>query len=254
MLIRAGANEDYLRHGGIFVTQQGAGSIGCKVFFESTNAPNEYTLFDLIATVYSDGGKYGAIPFPDFAHVMINRLKADGAKEEIPVNLDSIFQSGDCAKNLRLEWGDVILIPQLDHQNNVSGGLTQLERNTLGKCLLRKVTFIVNGQRAQFALVPSVVQSYGIFFNNSWSWTRPGVLPSVWEGEKAIYSFDLTTVVHQANVLMISSDLSRVKVTRRESEAGGQPHVLELNLDAQPPPKVTLQDGDIIEIPERNQK
>jgi hypothetical protein len=68
-----------------------------------------------------------------------------------------------------------------------------------------------------------------------------------------MYTYDLKSVIEQAHVLLLSSDLSRVKVTRQESEAGGKPQVLEFNLESQPPPNVTLEDGDVIEIPERPQ-
>jgi ankyrin repeat protein len=276
MLIKAGADEDYMRRGAIFMAQKGTGSIGNKVFSKGTNAVNRYTLFELISSAYS--GQPGRLPrflagpsaggtaiaFPDFAHVTINRLKTDVGKEEIAVDLNEILKSGDCSKNLWLEWGDVVLIPQLDHHVGEGWhGLSQSERDTLGKCLLRMVKMTVKGQTTQLALLPLIVQRYsytaaGVPMGDTWFQGGPCSLsPSLagmLNGESVLYTYDLHQVVHDANVLLISSDLSRVKVTRRESEAGGHPQVMEINLETQPPPNVLLQDGDVIEIPEREQK
>jgi len=287
MLIQAGANEDYQRRGAIFITQKGSGSIGDKVFIKGTNAFNRYTLFELISSAYVlrprvRGGGYSGISFPDFAHVAINRLKTDGSKIEIAVDLKKILESEDCAKNPSLEWGDVILIPQLDHKvNDYWTGLSQTERNTLGKCLRRQVKIVVKGQTARFILEPAIELGYGPVpmprafpmpmpqfspvapgspaVGVPTAQPRPPLASSPQSSEQAdaghiMYSFDLDEVVHQANVLLISSDLTRVKVTRHEAEAGGQPLVMEFNLETQPPPDVWLVDGDIIEIPEREPK
>ena len=275
MLIQAGANEDYQRRGGIFIAQKGTGSIGNKVFSKGTNSVNRYTLLELIASAYGGqpgshgiqqrfGGGSLAVAFPDLAHVTINRLKADGSNQEIAVDLNAILQSGDCSKNFWLEWGDIVLIPQLDHKVNEGWpGLSQSDRDTLGKCLLRKVKMVVKGQTTQFTLLPPIVQWYsytaagGPMGDPRFQGGPSGIplsLAGALNGESVLYSYDLNQVVHDANVLLISSDLSRVKVTRRESEAGGHPQVMEFNLETQPPPNVPLQDGDVVEIPERGQK
>jgi ankyrin repeat protein/protein involved in polysaccharide export with SLBB domain len=281
MLIQAGANEDYQRRGAIFITQKGTGSIGHKVFSKGTNSVNRYTLLELIATAYGSqpapwepfGERSSSVPYPDFAHVTINRLKADGGKEEIAVDLNEILQSGDCSKNPWLEWGDIVLIPQLDHKvNEYWQGLSQSELDSLGKCLLRNVKVVVKGQTTQLVLEPSILDPSIPFSQRrpiplysflsragapgiTVAGANPSFPPSdTSKGESVLYGFDLNQAVHGANVLLISSDLTRVKVTRRESEAGGQPQVMEFNLETQPPPNVPLQDGDIIDIPERAQK
>jgi ankyrin repeat protein len=276
MLIQAGANEDYRRRAAIFIAQKGTGSIGNKVFSRETNWVNQYTLFELMASVYGGhagrhigfpqriGGGSSGVAFPDLAHIAINRLNTDGSKEEFAVDLNEILESGDCSKNIRLEWGDIVMIPQLDHHVGEGWpGLTQFERDTLGKCLMRKVKVLVKGQPTQFALLPPIVQwiSYtaaGGQMGDTWVQGGPGIISSsiagILNGAHVLETYDLNQVVHEANVLLISSDLSRVKVTRRESEAGGHHQVMEFNLETQPPPAVSLEDGDVIEIPERDQK
>lgn len=268
MLIQAGANEDYQRRGGIFITQKGTGSIGDKVFVKGANSINRYTLFELVASAYESrgfggGGRFRgggfpgvgrgspAIAFPDFAHVAINRLKVDGSKEEIAVDLSQAFQSEDCSKNPWLEWGDIILIPQLDHKVNENWqGLGYSERETLAKCLMRKVKVVVKGQTTQFSLVPPIAEP-GAFPPGE---VHAGPLADILNGGHNLYSLDLHSVVHEANVLLISSDLSRVKVTRQGSKTGEPPLVMEFNLTTDPPPDVRLSDGDVIEIREREQK
>jgi ankyrin repeat protein len=282
MLIQAGANEDYVRRGAIFITQKGTGSIGHKVFSMGTNSVNRYTLFELMASAYGSlgengprrphfpgsgfggggpfgGGEASAVPFPDLAHVTINRLKADGSKEEIAVDLNEMLQTGDCSKNPRLEWGDIVLIPQLDHNVSESWhGLSQSIRDALGKCLLRKVKVVVKEQTTQFDLLPPIVKYTVIPGGLGWVTVGDGrlspALAGTLKGENVLYTFDLNQVVHDANVLLISSDLSRVKVTRDDPATGGHPLVMEFNLETQPAPDITLRDGDVIEIPEREQK
>ena len=57
--------------------------------------------------------------------------------------------------------------------------------------------------------------------------------------------------MHGAGVLLISSDLTRVKVTRNNPESAEHPLVMEYNLEEQRGSDLILRDGDVIEIPER---
>jgi hypothetical protein len=261
MLVAAGASEDYRRREGIFTAQAGTGSMGQKVFSRNADSVNHHTLFELIATDYGGQASWNspAVSFPDLAHLTINRLTADGREKEIPVNLEEALKSGDCSKNIQLEWGDIVLIPQLDHNVGEGwGGLSQSNRYALGKCLLQKVELVVDGQSTKLALLPAIMQ-WSYFAGSMGGWGQQGPVPlssaftSMLDGEKPLFSFDLNQVVHQANVLRLSSDLSRVKVTRRGADIHAQPVVMEFNLEAQPTPDIQLQDGDVIEIPERAQ-
>ncbi len=153
MLVQAGASEDYKRPRGIFVSQKGSGSIGLEAFSIGTNSNNRYTLFDAIGLAYGRG--FG-VSFPDFAHLVIDRLTTSGAKEVIPVNLEDILRAGDCSKNLELQAGDVVMIPALDHKLNESWpGLSEADRIAFGKCLARTVRIVVKGQTTQLTLVPN---------------------------------------------------------------------------------------------------
>lgn len=255
LLIDAGANEDYERRGGIFIAKKGSGSTGWKMFVKEPNSVNHFTLLDLIARDYHLGPP---VNFPDFAHTTINRMKSDGSKEDIDINLEEILGSADCAKNVDLQWGDVVLIPEQDHNLNESWqGLSEVERQSLGKCLARHVTIIVKGQTNKFILEPEIARPRfpgpRLGFHppsgpgSGTASTGVDQHPAVQDKETTFYGVDLNWVVRVANILLLSSDISRVKLTR----SGANPSVMEFNLDVRQPPSVLLQEGDIIEIPER---
>ena len=268
-LLKAGANEDFQRQARIFIAQKGTGSIGREIFRKGTNSVNHFTLLEVMAEACKNGRT--PIEFPDFAHVVINRLKAGGGKEDIAVNLEDILSSGDSSKDVPLEWGDVVQIPQLDHLLNESPGwLPDKDRDGLIKCLQRHVQIVVKGQTTKLTLVPPIDLLHR---------TLPG-LPGAGIAqevpvEKTLDTFSLNEVVHQANVLLLSSDLTRVKVTRHgqemqynlvppppENNNPNRPPGVQI---AMPPPggvrthptppdsaDLWLRDGDLIEIPERD--
>jgi ankyrin repeat protein len=260
LLLKAGANEDFQRLGRIFITQKGTGSIGREIFRKDADSLNHYTLLELVAEVYQGSGK-GAIAFPDLAHVIINRLKTGGAKEEIAVNLDEILSSGDCAKDPSLEWGDIVQIAQLDHLVNEDWSFSDEMRTNLANCLARKVEIIVKGQTTNLKLISPIATSYARFkaqaIGGHWMDNKSTIEYQMGEGRArfnapsnpptpALETFYLKSVVHQANVLLLSSDLTRAKVTRN-----GAPMTFNLE-PASTPDFFWLRDGDIIEIPERD--
>ena len=59
------------------------------------------------------------------------------------------------------------------------------------------------------------------------------------------YSFWLSEVVHSANVILASSDLTRVRVKRAGKEMVFNLEKMEPNTD------LWLEDGDVIEIPDK---
>ena len=219
-LLKAGANEDFQRLARIFIAQKGTGTLGQEVFYNGTNAVNHLTLLEALAVGCEHND--GAVPvaFPDLAHVVINRLKAGGGKEEINVNLAEILTSGDCSKDVPLEWGDVIQIPQSDHLlNQSSPPLDPAYREALIKCLRRQVQIIVKGQTTKLTLTPNIPEQGSFNPGNMlmMETVAPGQ-PSAAPVQKYLSTFSLNDVVHQANVLLLSSDLSRVKVTRHGTD------------------------------------
>ena len=237
------------------------------------------------------------VAFPDFAHAVINRLKPGGGKEEIAVDLEGILTNGDCSKDMPLEWGDVVQIPQLDHLLNATPEpLASVYAEALTNCLQRHVQIVVKGQTTKLRLLPAIggrvmggimgIPTLPRPMGNPPPPSRTGSLPPMPSGlggppgiatheatpepppvEKTLYTFLLSEVVQQANVLLLSSDLSRVKVIRHGVEmsydierlldrsgprgggGGGRGGRFTSNNN---PSYLWLRDGDVIEIPERD--
>jgi ankyrin repeat protein len=265
LLIKAGADADYNRRRGIWTYGPG-GTPKTELFQCPTNSINHYTLLEFLATLYeadamgdSGGGvpnaSYahygGVIPFPDFARITIHRL--DGKRAEVlHVNVAGIFKSGDCSKDVALQAGDLVEIPEQEHKVAEKWyGLSATDTTALNKCLWRTARVVVQGKTNDVTLVPSFANAAAAKgFRFEW---RQAVLDarSDWLGEALngrkvdtiVRSFLLNKVVRDANVLVSTWDLSRVQLTR-----GGAK--MTFDLTAKPPPEVWLENGDVIEIPE----
>ncbi len=229
------------------------------VFRRDANGYNNHTLFEVIAYTYphqlglaylsriTGQNRQPELPgfyFPDFAHVKIRRLETNGYTNILSVDLEAALNSGDCSKNLALNWGDIVELPELDH--NVSEnweGLSQPIRETLKKCLERHVEIIVKGTTNRVTLAPN---------------PPTGRLPprqTTLEAEAAARAklpcFWLSDVVSGAKVLLASSDLTGVKV-KRVDQATGKTEWLVFNLEKiDEHSDLWLQDGDVIEVPEK---
>lgn len=68
-----------------------------------------------------------------------------------------MLESGDCAKDVRLNWGDVVEIPEADHPLNASWpGFSREEMANLKKCLTRQVEIVVKGKATKITLAPQI--------------------------------------------------------------------------------------------------
>jgi hypothetical protein len=169
------------------------------------------------------------------------------------VNVADIFQSGDCSKNVRLQAGDLVEIPKVEHKvADRWPGLSEVDVTALNKCLLRTVRTIAQGHTNDIELLPSLgsatrAQQMNIQFPDAEVDDRfPDWLAEASKGRKVealVRSFLLNSVVRDENVLLNTWDLSRVRLTR-----GGTN--MTFDLTSNPPPEVWLEDGDVIEIPE----
>ena len=58
---------------------------------------------------------------------------------------------------MRLEWGDVVEIPEADHPLNEKWpGFSRTELANLKKCLTRQVEIVINGQATNITLAPQI--------------------------------------------------------------------------------------------------
>jgi len=260
LLSKAGANENLQRLSSIGV---GRGNFEQNIFLKGTNSYNHFSLFELVAMVgFPSDWPNGALRaaggvfygnrelsrwrFPDFAKVKINRLDTNGRTNILNVNLESAFEAGDCSKDMPLQWGDIVEIPESDHKVSENWlGLSSSIQDALTKCLERKVEIIVKGQTARMTLGPMVLSPGGMppLISN--------IQPPAPVSTGMLPSFRLKEVVNRANVLLASSDTTRVKV-KRANPATGQTDEMIFNLDkTDPNTDLWLRDGDVIEIPEK---
>jgi len=199
---------------------------------------------------------YGQLPrglhFPDLSRIKISRLIPGGGTKEMDANQLPAFQSGDCSEDRSLEWGDIVEIPEQDHLVNESwAGLTSEVENALKKCLARSVEIHVKNETVKVTLDPGVRPrpAEGSFQERLAKVTKKPQSASAPTGQSNItlMSFDLKSVVHGANIIRESSDLSRVKITRTDPATK---KVTEFVLPLETS-DFWLRDGDVIEIPEK---
>ena len=214
------------------------------VFHKGTNDGNQFTLLELIAVQCQflaakpgDQGVIGdkqvffhpgnqPIPYPDLAHLRIHRPAADYKKTpDLMVNLAPALLSGDASNDLPLQWGDVVEIPEADHPLNEKWpGFSDPELANLKKCLTRHVTVIVNGQTNLLTLAPGITfkDPFGEIIPAPYAANRPEVPNGAAQGRTEISTtpFWLTPVLMQSKLVLASSDLAHVHVTRRDPQTG----------------------------------
>ena len=217
LLRQAGANDNLERLSQIRIGRKSSG-FSRDIFSSGTNDYNNFTLLELIASTYRNADPGNNLAFPDFARVTINRLDAKtGTNTDIAVDLDAILASGDCSKDLWLQWGDEVEIPELDHKvNQPWGGISKTIHETLDKCLTRVVRIIVKGQTNTLRLSPNGNNAERDIQArlNKLRAQEAGIHAPATNNFSTISSCRLREVVYGAGVILASSDLSRVKVTR----------------------------------------
>ena len=171
----------------------------------------------------------------------INNANPQQSWQEKIVDLRSAFQSTNCAADIPLAWGDVVEVPERDHPLDQSWReLPAEDVETLKKCLARQVEVVIKGQSTNLTLAPDP----RFLQDNLY---RPNPTALVNKG-----AFWIKPVLRESGLLLASSDLSRVKITRRDP-ATGQNHecILDCSFDS-PAPDFWLRNGDRIEVPEKS--
>ncbi len=218
--------EEILRPQFISFSRNGA---RYKTFYKGTNGLNEYTLFELLAG--TDWSGQSRFKFPDFSRITINRINPGAnATTELHVDVQEALKSGDCAKDIPLQGGDVVEIPEMDHP--VGQGWMNIPaevQESLTKCLTRTVEVEVKGQTNKVVLKPAL----------------NAIAP--YAESPALERFYLHAAIWP--FVRTSSDLKRVHVRRKLSS--GEIRDIVVNLDPAPMPDLFLRDGDVIEIPEK---
>jgi ankyrin repeat protein len=251
-----GARTDLPRRDRIEVRRPSA-NFSQVVFLKGTNDWNQFSLLELIACYYglittnvsgdtetlrgpSSSLVSGiALRFPDLKRVMIHRPAADARGwKSTSVDLESILQSGDCSRDVGLQWGDVVEIPEADHLvTDVWVGLDPAQMAALSKCLSRKMVVNIQGANTELKLGPEFETTM-----------KPAGVSDYFVSLNKV-SFMLRAVLDRSRLIRFSSDLTRVKVTRRDAATNkNREWILDLSGTAS---DLWMRDGDVIEVPEK---
>ena len=230
---------------------------GDAVFARDTNGLNSFTLMDTILAFYnrrnpSDGatGSYGPggtfrpaswwlgsanypregyMAFPDLGKIQVGKLMEGRGYVTSPLNLLASSTNLDCSSDLKLQFGDVVEIPEREHTlNEPAVGMTDLQHKQLLDCVPHRVWVIVKGKRHALNLTP---------------------------GEGLYLSLALASPQALA-ILVSSSDLSRVQVQRHDPKTGAVERTFTNDLTAfraSGKPffeDLALRHGDVIGVPE----
>ncbi len=259
LLRRHGAMDKLPDWNGIAVNRPSA-DFTFTIFRKGTNDWNRFTLLETILNYYTSSQTYtvpqgnnswaaypanSMMPYPDFTHVIIVRPTHGSTNEtRIPINLLNSTNGIDCSKDVTLEFGDTVEIPERNHSlGDPSGGLTGSQHDTMVNYLSGNAQLIVRDQKVELPLYPvSTMSTLLVVLNQS-------------EARK---------------LLLSSSDLTRVKVSRHDPKTGKKrewildasnprspsnrfPGLAQPMGDNNQPPSTDfrLRDGDVIEVPEK---
>jgi len=250
-----GAIEDFPRLDRIEVRRPSV-NYRAQLFKRGTNDWNRFTLLELLGTHYyllaseprgEPGGRYSgsfqdwrtpALEFPDLSRVRIRRAGANpGSWQEQTIDLSPALESGDCTKDVTLQWGDVIDIPVADHVlNEAWKGFSSPTLLAVKKCLTREIDIVVKGKSNRLTLSPEII------INSLTGMTELATRIPFW----------IKPVLLNSKLLLASSDLSRIKVTRLDPGSGQKREFLVDCSEPKPAPDFWLRNGDVIEVPDRS--
>jgi ankyrin repeat protein len=256
LLVKAGGLANLPKRDRIEVRRASTAGVA---FTKGSHDWNRYSLLEMIAAQYTFLNQKGAgvwdrngsarsimwdrnFPFPDFKNVIIYRRTDLSAKQKaIYVDVESVLGSGDCSKDILLEWGDVVEIPEADHPIDQHwSGLTDGTITALTNCTARQIVIVINGVSTPVRLSPQFAPQYPTQMAGQ---TDSAML-------MAHVSFMLRSVLDNSKLVRVSSDLSRVKVTRVDAQTKKK---LEWVVDCTKPEQADLwlRDGDVIDVPEK---
>ena len=235
LLREHGALDELPNLNAIRVTREGLPA-PTIVFERQSNDWNHYNLLETILHIYSLGqiriaGNSWTIPdnalgFPNLARIIIHRPDRTqiGRTKEITVSLFNSTNGIDCSRDIPLNFGDIVEIPLRDYNlSEPQVGLTDSQRSAITTCLSRKVRLVVRGESREMTPWPS-----------------------------RAYLKAVLGMADAKSLLLSSSDLAHVKVTRKDP-ANGQTvdFVVDASNSIQSSQDLWLENGDVIQVPEK---
>jgi len=249
----------------IRITRQGLSS-SIEVFKKASTLTNQFTLLETVMRFYAQSSvavsgvgtraAYQALPFPDFGRIIIHRPgQKMGKEQEINVNLLNRSNIVDCARDVLVQFGDVIEIPESVHALNAD------QPDPVGGMEGRALTFADRMRNIQAAAQGNKQAGVSDLNDNPYRPAAACLQKTVQlhvAGDTAMLKVDswnegfLSQALNKTearSILRTSSDLSRVKVTRKTGKSAG-PVAFTVDLSQNDNP-FWLQDGDVIEVPQK---
>jgi ankyrin repeat protein len=224
LLLQHGALED--RSNPNCISVRGSSGETYAIFAKDTNNWNHFTLLEVLLNSYRSSPPMQGFGFPDLTRVAVVHFDA-GTGKQVRREIDLLNETNgiDCSKDVPLEFGDVVEIAEREHSLAARAeGLSHAQRDTLMDCLKGSVQVIVRKEKLTLPVYPV--------------WGTAFLHKILGEARK---------------ILLSSSDLAHVKVTRRDPKTG---RTRQWILDCSNPgedsdPHLWLRNGDIIEVPDR---
>jgi len=243
-LLRQHGALDYLPDWNRIIVRRPSANYSAAVFQKGTNDWNHFTLLELLYWA-QDHVPHDGLNFPDLSRIVVMRPSAHGAESKrIAVNLLNATNVLDAARDLPLEFGDVVEIPEREHS------------------LAESPVFLSSGQ--DVAILNHFRDATGM----------AGEAKLVVAGGKSVqlplqpFFSTMAAVLRQDNAraaLSSKSDLSRIKIIRRDATTGkktewildcsklfGENNSINWNMvNWSNDPGIWLRNGDVIEVPEK---
>ena len=205
------------------------------LFRKNTNDWNHFTLLEALLQAYPSPGSHmfeeALQVFPDLKHIVVVRPSTNGAAaNRFPVDLLNATNVVDCARDLPLEFGDVIEIPEREH--NLAEGATYLNSLQFGE-----IYRYLQRQAGEAKLVVSGSKTVSLPLQPQFS-----EIGAVLGG------------VNARSALSSKSDLSHIQVTRTDTATGKKNvWILDCSQARNGPyaSDLRLRNGDLIEVPEK---
>ena len=219
LLSEHGALGELPNFDAIRVTREGLAA-PILAFKRQSNDWNHFTLLETFKPAAN------ALKFPDLRRIIIHRPNRTsiGKEKEITVNLLNSTNGIDCSKDVPVEFGDIVEIPIRDYSlGEAEVGLTESQWNEVRDCLRITVRLVVRGESRELT-------------------------PNVW----LHFVWDTLQLPEAKYLLLASSDLAHVKVTRKDPSTGKTRQFI-VDATAQPgfQEGLRLENGDTIEVPEK---
>jgi ankyrin repeat protein len=247
-LLRQHGALDNLPHWDRITVSRPSANYSQTVFRKGTNDWNRFTLLETLLNFYpgkSPGpGSYSqaSLPLPDLTRLTIIRHRQNTTNEtRIKVDLLNPTNGIDVYRDMPLEFGDVVEIPEREHAlGDRPIGLTDYQRDAIINGLKGSVRLEVRGGKVELPVYPADSSA-----------------------DSSLIGYVLNRPEAQS-ILLSSSDLSRVKVTRHDPVTGKKrewildcshmntPYRMGQMIDPYYNcPNLRLHDGDVIEVPEK---